>query len=266
MIPMRRDTAEREESRDEVALRATLHEHASEFVDTDAGWEAVAPRLTTNGPLAARQRRVGPLVGWSGRPRRALVAAIMAAVLVVSIGSLAGFAYIRGCFWGGSSFICSNLLQPDGTNYFDKVNLSQEQHGVTVTITSAYADRGATLIGYRATMTPELAAQWVEAYPAVMTVRSDSGELVGAAGDKTGSSAPGGLCDDPARNQGTTVCYFHFRPLHPGDTVSLISLSVEITKIDLHNGPSDTLLSGPWGFHFTLTFHQMIRDLDSTRQ
>jgi uncharacterized protein DUF4179 len=262
---MRKYTAEREESRDEMALRVTLPAHASETVDTDAAWDSVAPRLATNRPLAARQRRTGPLVGWAGRPRRALVAAIMVAVLLVSIGSLAGFAYIRGCFWGGSSFICSNLLQPDGTNYFDKVNQSQEQHGVTVTITSAYADRGATLIGYRATMTPGLAARWAETYPAAMTVTTDAGELVGTMGDKSNSAAIGELCDDPARNRGETVCYFHFGPAHPGDTASSISLSIEITKIDLHNGPSDTLLAGSWRFHFTLPFHQLIRDLDTTK-
>jgi hypothetical protein len=189
----------------------------------------------------------------------------MAAVLLASLGAIAGFAYSRGCFFGGSPFICSNLLQPEGTDYYDKVNQSQEQHGVTVTITSAYADRGATLIGYRATMTPELAAQWVEAYPAVMTVTIDSGELVGTMGDKSSLAAVGGLCDDPERNQGETVCYFHFGPLHPGDAASSVSLNVEITQIDLHNGPSDTLLAGSWRFHFTLTFHQVTRDLDSTR-
>jgi hypothetical protein len=262
---MRRDTAEREESRDELAVRATLHAHANEMVDTDAAWEAVAPRLAASGTVVNRQWRGGASVILTRRPRRALVAAITAFALLASLGAVAGFAYSQGCFWGGSPFVCSNLLQPSGTNYFDKVDQTQELHGVTVTITSAYADRGATLIGYRATMTPELAAQWAGAYPAVMIVRSDSGERVGAAGDKTSSAAPGGLCDDPARNQGATVCYFHFRPLHPGDTASSISLSVEISQIDLHNGPIDTLLAGSWRFHFTLPFHQVIRDLDSTR-
>jgi hypothetical protein len=263
---MRRDMAtEREDSRDELALRATLHARAGAMVDTDAAWATVAPRLATSGVVVSRQRRTGAPVGWVGRPRRALVAAIMAAALLASLGSVVGFAYSRGCFWGGSPFLCSNLLQPTSTNYFDKVNQSQEQHGVTVMITSAYADRGATLIGYRATMTPELAAQWVGAYPAAMTVTTDSGELVGALGEKTTSAALRGLCDDPARNQGATVCYFHFGPLHLGDTASSISLSVEITLIDLHNGPSDTLLAGSWRFHFTLPFHQVTRDLDSTK-
>jgi hypothetical protein len=190
----------------------------------------------------------------------------MAAVLLASLGAVAGFAYSHGCFFGGSPFICSNLLQPEGAGYFDKVNQSQEQHGVTVTITSAYADRGATLIGYRATMTPELAAQWTEAYPAVMTVTSAAGEVIGVMGDKS-SAAPlqGGLCDDSMRNQGATVCYFHFAPLHPGDAASSASLNLEITQMNLHNGPSDTWLAGSWRFHFTLPFHQMTRDLDSTQ-
>jgi hypothetical protein len=263
---MRRDTAEREESRDELALRVTLQARASETIDTDTAWDMVAPRLATSDVVVDRQQRIGAPTGWAGRSRRALVAAVMAAVLLASLGAVAGFAYSRGCFFGGSPFICSNLLQPEGTDYFDKVDQLQEQHGVTVTITSAYADRGATLIGYRATMTPELAAQWAEAYPAAMTVTSDAGEVVGVTGEKS-SVTPlrGGLCDDSMRNQGATVCYFHFGPAHPGDTANSVSLNVEITQMNLHNGPSDTWLAGSWRFHFTLTFHQMTRDLDSTR-
>jgi hypothetical protein len=147
------------------------------------------------------------------------------------------------------------------------VDQSQGLHGVTVTITSAYADRGATLIGYRATMAPELAARWVAAYPAMMIVRSDSGELVGALGgalgQKSSNAARGGLCDDPVRTNGATVCYFHFGPLHPSITARSIALSVEISQIDLHNGRDDMLLAGSWRFHFTLPFHQVTRDLDS---
>ncbi len=231
---MRQDMAtEREESRDEMALRATLHAHASEMVDTEAAWESGRAAPGSEWPLVTRQRRRRSRqpAGLGDRGARSLRRSL-AAVLLASLGALAGFAYSRGCFWGGSSFICSNLLQPDGTNYFDKVNQSQEQHGVTVTITSAYADRGATLIGYRATMTPKLASQWGAAYLAVMTVRSGSGELVGALGDKSSSAAQGGLCDDPARNQGETVCY-----LPPWTSASRRRRKLDLTE---HRGLTGT--------------------------
>jgi hypothetical protein len=255
---MRRDIAtEREESRDEMALRATLYAHAAEVVDTDSAWESVAPRLATSDVVVDRQRRIAAPIGWAGRSRRALVAAIMAAVLLTSLGALAGFAYSRGCFWGGSSFLCSNFPEPAVTDYFEKVNQSQEQHGVTVTITSAYADRGATVVGYRATLTPELAAQWQGAFVAVMTVTTNSGEQIGSVGEKSGDAGLS-LCDGKA-------CLIYFGPAHPVDTARSISLTIEISQMMLHNGPTDSLLAGPWRFHFTLPFHQVIRDVNSAR-
>jgi hypothetical protein len=93
---MRRDAAEPEESCNELTLRATLHAHAAEMVDTAAAWESVAPRLATSGAVVTRPRRFGPLAGVS---RGLLVAAALALVVALA-GAGVGAAY-WGSIYGG---------------------------------------------------------------------------------------------------------------------------------------------------------------------
>ncbi len=122
-----------------------------------------------------------------------------------------------------------------------------------MTITSVYADRGATLIGYSATMTPDLAARYAEAFPTEMTVTADSGEQ---------AIDPGGLlCDAPERTPGRTVCYGRYGPLHPGAAATSVPVTVEIPLVGLHRGMTFAGLAGPWRFHFTMTFHQEDRHI-----
>src|SRR5262245_33623343 len=83
-----------EESREELALRATLQTYAGETVDADAAWEAVAPRLrASNSGGAAHRLRVGRIAGVS---RGVLVAAAVVALIVALAGAGVGAAY-----WGG---------------------------------------------------------------------------------------------------------------------------------------------------------------------
>src|SRR5262249_37328090 len=95
-------TPDREDSRDEshkeMALRATLQAYATEAVDADAAWQAVAPRLTTARSDSAPQRwRRGPLVRVS---RGVLVAAAVVALVVALAGAGVGAAYWGGIFGG----------------------------------------------------------------------------------------------------------------------------------------------------------------------
>src|SRR5258707_5325947 len=208
-------------------------------------------------PRSRRRRLVGAPFGLDGRPRRALAAALTIALLLSSAGIVVGFAYSHGCFRGGSPFVCSDIPQLRDGDFFQEVNQSQELYGVTVTITSVYADRGVTLIGYAATMTPDLAARYAEAIPAGMTVTADSGE----AAEYPPADGQGELCDAPERTPGRPLCYGRYGPLHPGDAAPSVQVTVEVPQVALHHGPTDDALAGPWWFHFTMAFHQQDRHI-----
>jgi len=244
----------------ERMVRSALAELEPARIDIDAAWRTVAPRLMNHAAGAStssRRRLVDAPFGLAGRPRRALAAALAIAVLLSSAGFVVGFAYSQGCFRGGSPFVCSDIPQLGDGDFFQEVNQSQELHGVTVTITSVYADRGVTLIGYAATMTPDLAARYDEASPGAMTVTADSGE-------QAIYPPPGGhgiLCDAPERTPGRTVCYAQYGPLHPGAAATSVPVTVEIPLVGLHRGLTDNGLAGPWRFHFTMTFHQQDRHI-----
>jgi|GEM_PF-6841655 len=230
-MPTQEPTNEDRERR----LRAALAELEPAHIDMDAAWRAVAPHLMI----------------------RAIAAALAIATLLTSASFVLGFAYSQGCFRGGSPFVCSDIPQLGDGDFFQEVNQSQELRGVTVTITSVYADRGATLIGYAATMTPDLAARYAEASPAAMTVTADSGEQA----IYPPPDGRGMLCDAPERTPGRTVCYGRYGPLHPGAAATGVPVTVEVPRVALLNGPTFGVLAGPWQFHFTMTFHQEDRHI-----
>src|SRR5690349_515262 len=116
---------EREESSEELALRATLHAHADAAVDTDAVWKAVAPRLgvARGSGRALRLRRAGPLTHVS---RGVLIAAAVVALVVALTG--AGVAYWSGVFDSPEAHLIGDR------SLWTTVGHRQTVNGITVSI------------------------------------------------------------------------------------------------------------------------------------
>jgi hypothetical protein len=231
-------------------LHDLFAEHTPQTVDVEVGWAQVQPRLMAmastahHTPLNLRM------------PRRAIAAAVVLALVLTSAGFLMGFAYSHACFNGGTLFLCSDIPQLDTGNFFQTINQQQTVQGVTMTITSVYADRGATLIAFTTQLSPELAAKYDSAYPIGLTVISTSGSYAGLPADGRGM-----LCDDPARDHGITACYARFGPFHPGTTAQTIDISVVVASMDLHRRAIDATIAGPWQFRFMMQFSQQNRHI-----
>jgi hypothetical protein len=240
---MRREVSEREESRDEMALRTTLHGHASEMVDTDAAWETVALRLATSGANVNQKRRVGPFAGVS----RALLVAASLAIVVVLAGAGVGAAYWGGLFGGPKA-----QLIGDGQLY-SAVGQSQTHDGLTVTIDQAYADPGNTYIAITFTMPATLAEKYTHVIPNLINITD-------AAGNQTDGMNI--MCDplwhDALFHRASTEhCLIDLGPFQPAAGATQLTLHVAFGEIMLLSGGDPYVTQpGPWTFSFTLPFHQ----------
>jgi hypothetical protein len=239
-------TPEREESREELALRATLQMYAGEAVDADAAWGAVAPRLTSlrrNGVVQRRRR--GPLAGAS---RGILIAAAVVALVVALAGAGVGAAYWGGIFGGPKARLIGDQ------KLYTTIGQSQTIDGVTVSADKAYADPGNTYIALSVTMPYALASRYRNVIANHVTIA-----------DTTGNEAQGlnMYCDplwhDPSfRQDGVEHCLMDAGPLQPAAGATALNLSVEIGELWLFpvNGAEREIHPGSWRFQFTLPYHQ----------
>jgi uncharacterized protein DUF4179 len=243
---MRRDmTTEREESRDEMALRATLHARASEMVDADAAWSAVTPRLATSGTDMSRQRRTGPFAGVS---RAILVAAASLALLVALAGAGVGAAYWGGLFGGPKAQLVGD------EQLYTTVGQSQTHGGVTVSIDKAYADPGNTYIAITFTMPDSQASRYSNVFANSVTITD------GAGNEARGLNY---ICeplwhDQIFHHDAIQHCLMDLTAFQPPASALPLSLNVEIGELWLVRTADHErdILSGPWSFTFSLPFHQ----------
>jgi hypothetical protein len=244
-ISMRRDVVEHEESGDERALRATLRAHAGEMVDTDGGWEEVAPRLAASGAGMIRPRRMGPLAGMS---RGALIAAASLALVVALAGAGVGAAYWGGLFGGPKA-----QLIGDGQLY-STIGQSQTHGGVTVSVDKAYADPGNTYIAVTLTLPDNQASRYSNVFANSVSITDGAGN---EAGGLNYVCEP--LWHDPLfHRDGVQHCLMDLSAFQPPAGASSLTLSVKIGELWLARtaGGQRDILTGPWSFTFSLPFHQ----------
>ena len=239
---MRRDTAEREASRDEMALRATLYAHASEMVDADTAWELVAPRLAASGATVSQRRKTRLFAGVS----RGLLVAASLAIVVALAGAGVGAAYWGGLFGGPKAQLIGD------ERLYSTIGQSQTRDGLTVTIDQAYADPGNTYIAVTFTMPDAKAAKYSYVVPNHVNITDASGNQ---------TNGMNIMCDALWHDaffhrDGVEHCLIDLGPFQ--STAGQLSLRVEFGEILLllpHDTPIETQ-PGPWNFSFSLPFHQ----------
>jgi hypothetical protein len=252
---MRKDMAPerdemQDETREEQSLRATLHAHAAEVVDTQAGWEVVAPRLA-QGARRARLRVVGRGSGGKRRMGWRQAALIAAAVAIVA-GLVAAAASTP--FWGGLFGGPKAQLIGDERLY-TTIGQSQTHGGVTVTIDKVYADPGNTYISFTASMPDAMAKHYTRVIANHVTIT-----------DAAGNEARGlnSTCDPLSHDalfhhDGVEPCLMDVSPFQPPAGATTLTLNVEIGELWLFrtaDGHQRDILTGPWRFTFSLPFHQ----------
>jgi Domain of unknown function (DUF4179) len=233
-------------SQEERALRATLRAYAAGEVDTQAGWEAVAPRLTSAGAGSATQvRRPGPLAGVS---RGVLVAAAVVALVVALAGAGVGTAYWGGLFGGPKAQLIGD------ERLYTTIGQSQTIGGVTVTIDKVYADPSDTYIAFNFTMPDAMAKNYT-------SVIANKFTITDAAGNEARGS--GYVCEPLWHDQifyhdGVERCLMDLGPFQPAAEATTLTLKVEIGELWLFRAADHErdFLTGPWRFSFSLPFHQ----------
>jgi hypothetical protein len=244
---MRREIApEREGSREEMALRATLQAHASETIDIDVAWEAVASRLAeAHGAAPPRRWRAGSLAHVG---RGVLVAAALVALVVALAGAGVGVAYWGGLFGGPKAKLIGD------ESLYTTIDRRQTVGDVTVRIDKAYADPDDTYVAFSFTMPYDMASRYTR-------VIANHMEITDAAGNEGRSSSYScePLAHDPIfHRDGVEHCLIDLGPFHPAAGVSSLSLKVEIGELWLFrvSDGEREFLAGPWRFDFSLPFHQ----------
>jgi len=232
-------------SQEEHALRAALRAYAAGEVDTQAGWEAVAPRLTSAGVGSATQvRRRGPLAGVS---RGVLVAAAVVALVVALAGAGVGAAYWGGIFSGPKT----QLLIDE--QLFTTIGQRQTVDGVTVDIDKAYADLGSTTIILTITAPYNRGGRYSNVIANHITITDDAGNE---------GLFPGYACesfkhDSLFHHDSVERCLIDTSPFQPPAGTTALTLHVEIGELWLFRATDHEreILTGPWRFAFSLPFH-----------
>jgi hypothetical protein len=243
-IPMRRDTAEREESREELALRATLHTQSSEMVDTDVAWDLVAPRLTTSAAVVSQRRKAGPFAAVS----RGLLVAASLAIVVALAGAGVGAAYWGGLFGGPKAQLIGDK------QLYTEIGQSQVVDGVTVSIDQAYADPGNIYLAVSFTMSHDMGSH----YGQVIVNRTTIADTAGQEAKGLNMTCEPFWRDALFHRDSIQHCMMDAGPLQPATGATTLSLSVEIGEVWLFptSGGEREVHPGPLRFQFTLPYHQ----------
>jgi Domain of unknown function (DUF4179) len=242
---MRQDmAAEREESQDEMALRATLHMHASEIIHSDKAWESVAPRLAASGAVVSQRRKAGLFAGVS----RGLLVAASLAIVVALAGAGVGAAYWGGLFGGPKAQLIGD------ERLYTTIGQSQSHDGLTVTIDQAYADPGNTYIAVTFTMPDSQASHYSNVIANSVTITD------GAGNEARGLNY---VCeplwhDALFHRDGVQHCLMDLSAFQPPAGTAPLNLNVEIGELWLFRTADHQrdILTGPWSFTFSLPFHQ----------
>jgi hypothetical protein len=241
---MRRDIAtEREESRKEMAVRATLQARASGMVDTDTAWESVAPRLMGAVAVVSKRRTARPFAGVS----RGLLVAASLAIVVALAGAGVGAAYWGGLFGGPKAQLIGD------ERLYTTIGQSQTHDGLTAAIDQAYADPGNTYIAITFTMPDAMAQRYTHVIPNHVSITDAAGH------DTSGMNI---TCEplwrDPLfHRDGVEHCLIDLGPFEPATGETRLTLRVAFGEIMLLSGGDPYVTQpGPWSFRFSLPFHQ----------
>ncbi len=241
---MRSDTVERDQSREERALRATLLAHASDTVDTGAAWHAVAPRLAATVAVVSQRRPAGQFWGLS----RGLLVAASLALVVALAGAGVGAAYWGGIFGGPKAQLIGD------EQLYMRIGQSQTHGGVTVSIDDAYADPGNTYIAVTFTIPDSQASRYGNVVANSVTITDGAGTEAGGLNY---------VCeplwhDWIFHHDAIQHCLMDVASSKPPARATSLALNVEIGEVWLvraADGQPD-IITGPWSFAFSLPFHK----------
>lgn len=234
------------ETAQEIALRATLQEHAPDAIEHERAWMAVRDRL----PVAALagtkntgRRQFSPTTArrwWRKTP----VLVALAVFAFVLMGAASGIY-----FWGGPFGDPGIQLIGDQHLYSDigqKLQIEQ----VTITVTKAYADMGRTLIAYDVQIPASLASKYGNVVILSFSVKDQSGEEAGGTYTE---------CTAMPRDGSPMHCLMTLAAFHPAASVSRLVIIWEIDKIALNppGSASAEIHTGNWRFQFALPFHRV---------
>jgi hypothetical protein len=240
---MRRATAEREESREELALRTTLLAHADGMVDTDAAWEAVAPRLAATAAVVSQRRKVGPFAAVS----RGLLVAASLAIVVALAGAGVGAAYWGGIFGGPKAQLIGDK------QLYTEIGQRQTIGGVAVSIDQAYADPGNIYLAVSFVMPHDLGSHYTQVIVNRVTIADAGNETQGLI-----MTCEPFWHDAVFHRDSVQHCMMNAGPLEPAAGATTLNLHVEIGEVWLFHTADHQrdILTGPWSFNFSLPFHQ----------
>ncbi|WIG60705.1 MAG: hypothetical protein OJF49_003453 [Ktedonobacterales bacterium] len=241
-----------EETPDEALLRQTFSEHAPVTVDTEKGWNAIAPQvaaIASEGSMHTRRgilpwrRTHGAETAHAPRSRKRAIAPWAAVGLVAALLLTgAGFAGI----FTGFPFNTPKLRIIGDEHLYTDVNQTQQADGVTIKVYKAYADPGNTYIAYSIQMSPELAKLYTYTTIGSWSITGQDGE----------ATLRGNIVCSAAKPGDEQFCVMDEGPYHPAPGTSQLTITWDITAVYLNNtSPGYTTLSGPWHFQFTIPFH-----------
>jgi hypothetical protein len=227
-----------------MALRATLHTQASEVVDIDIAWEAVAPRLEAPAAVVSQRRKIGPFAAVS----RGLLVAASLAIVVALAGAGAGAAYWGGLFGGPKAQLIGDK------QLYTEIGQRQVVDGVTVSIDQAYADPGNIYLAVSFTMPHDLGSR----YRGVIVNRTTIADAAGQEAKGLNMTCDPFWHDALFHRDSVQHCMMDAGPLQPAVGATTLTLTVEIGEVWLFptNGGEREIHPGPLHFQFTLPYHQ----------
>lgn len=233
------------ETAQEALLRATLHEHEPEIVDTERAWAMISSHIAT--PDSSKPMMVTLLSRnqQSKHARKRLVGIAVAAALLVLVLS------------GGLLFAPLNSwLNPQQTA-FAMVNQVRQTQGITLTVEQAYANIGHSFIIYNL----QISADWLKQGYVIGIPTNDT--LVANHQVVKRANPHPVACKDPGQNGQPERCllsYLAIQPAPDGNRVTftwdipMVTL-VSIPKINPNSQlPRTITVSGHWHFVFTIPF------------
>lgn len=255
------------ETAQERLLRDTLHERVDLSIEIDSAWMQVAqrlPELHQQAKPASRFRFPFWLPGkqlCKVRPGGLPMVATLALIAILLMGAGIATGIISPTWRTIVQEFLSSTSQHVPASQFQEVKQTRISNGVAITVETAYADTGRTIIGYEIQLSPELISQGFS-----QSLLIDFNFVVN--GQKESLMSNGGvhqgMCDGSDGKDHRALCLWLLAPVQVPDNTKELDITWNLTSITLlHLRPGavrSQTLSGNWNFHFTLLFHHQNHD------
>jgi hypothetical protein len=255
-----------DESRQEMALRASLRAHAPEEIDENQAWAVFSQQFPVR-KSSSRERLFSILPWFSGNQHRAVSwksSVIVAAIAILAL-LIVGTATLLPVFPGSGNLAKAEQYQP--------VGISQSSNGTTFVADNAYASEAVTVIQYHVQPSADLIKLMIKgnvtmAIPGTVTLKDQSEKL--NSGSYTTSCRV-----NLVHINGPISCSLYGRAFHPSAGTDHLDLSWDVSNLTISNitfpwnisnstfpknGPDlhghwSKVVQGNWHFHFIIPFH-----------